>query len=312
MFSGRRISRDEGQQYLRNLVRLFLIHLVSALAGDIEAIHQLRVYGRRLRVALPLLAVKPAGKRVRRARRLLRGVIRAAGASRDRDVSLELLETGLTGHPQITREGRALRARLRNSARLARKRLPRQLLGTDIYRLRTALRVMLGRCVPREEALARITPLCNAEREILHAELPEQGQRFEPVKLHGLRRRLRRLRYAAEFQDQMMDRKTGAAAMFRRMQTQLGQMHDHWVLAQWLQAQGESSMQRGQPQLALAARRLRLHVLKSAHERHREWLEENPAQQLESALWPMTAVVPHMQAAEEAGDDTTLHQSGHG
>ena len=53
-------------------------HLPKGLAGDEEAIHQMRIAGRRLRVALPLVARKPDGRRVKRALGVLRELTRTA------------------------------------------------------------------------------------------------------------------------------------------------------------------------------------------------------------------------------------------
>jgi len=71
---------------LRRKVKALFRHFPAALTGHEEAIHQLRVSGRRLRIALPLLVAKPDGRRAERACRLLRQLTRAAGSSRDLDV----------------------------------------------------------------------------------------------------------------------------------------------------------------------------------------------------------------------------------
>ena len=53
---------DRASPLLRERVRAVFKQLPKGLAGDEEAIHQMRVAGRRLRVALPLLARKPRGQ----------------------------------------------------------------------------------------------------------------------------------------------------------------------------------------------------------------------------------------------------------
>src|SRR5206468_7819588 len=83
-------SPDRSSSLLKQRIRSVFKHLPKGLAGDEHAIHQMRVAGRRLRVALPLFARKPGGRRVRRALAVLRALTRTAGASRDLDVSLEL------------------------------------------------------------------------------------------------------------------------------------------------------------------------------------------------------------------------------
>src|SRR5262245_48114862 len=88
--------RDGGaRRLLRAKVREVFRHLPKALSGDAEAVHQMRVAARRLRVALPLLSLRPDGRRVRRAVTLLRDLTRAAGASRDLDVMLEIVTAAL-------------------------------------------------------------------------------------------------------------------------------------------------------------------------------------------------------------------------
>ena len=90
-----RTPAERASPLLRQRIRAVFKQLPKGLAGDEEAIHQMRVAGRRLRAALPLLARRPGGKRVKRALRVLRELTRAAGQSRDLDVSLELLQEHL-------------------------------------------------------------------------------------------------------------------------------------------------------------------------------------------------------------------------
>src|SRR6476646_11094474 len=76
----------------RGKIRDVFSHLPKAMTGDEDAIHELRVAGRRLRAALPHLARKPEGRRVRRAILGVKELTRAAGASRDLDVMLACVE----------------------------------------------------------------------------------------------------------------------------------------------------------------------------------------------------------------------------
>ena len=74
------------------------------MAGDEEAVHQIRVCSRRLRVALRLLAGKPEGKRAHRVQRLLAQLTRTVGSARDLDVMLatfdERLRQGIPHGPR--------------------------------------------------------------------------------------------------------------------------------------------------------------------------------------------------------------------
>ncbi len=129
---------------LRERVRAVFRHLPKGLAGDEEAIHQMRVAGRRLRVALPLLAKKPEGRRVQRALRVLRALTRTAGASRDLDVSIELLAERLRSVAPLDAEQRRLRSRLRGVRAYSRTRMAEALMDLEIARLRRDLRAVLG------------------------------------------------------------------------------------------------------------------------------------------------------------------------
>ena len=84
----------------------------KALVGDVEAVHDLRVAARRLRIALVLLADKPDGRRARRAQRTLRDLAAAAGRGRDLDVGIAILDAQPaavgSGHERLKRALRAI------------------------------------------------------------------------------------------------------------------------------------------------------------------------------------------------------------
>ena len=106
---------DRCTPILRERIRALFKRFPKALAGDAESIHQLRVAGRRLRVALPLLARKPRGRRVRRASSILGELTRGAGGSRDLDVSLEILDQHIAELTRRSPELTLLRRRLRGA-----------------------------------------------------------------------------------------------------------------------------------------------------------------------------------------------------
>ncbi|HEY6554694.1 MAG TPA: CHAD domain-containing protein, partial [Vicinamibacteria bacterium] len=130
---------------LRQRIRAVFRHLPKGLAGDEEAIHQMRVAGRRLRAALPLLARKPEGRRVHRALRVLRELARTAGASRDLDVGLELLTDRLHAVSPVDPEQRLLRTRLRAARARSRTRMAEALMDLEIARLRRDLRAVVAK-----------------------------------------------------------------------------------------------------------------------------------------------------------------------
>src|SRR3989442_14152321 len=75
---------------VRGRIKDLFKNLPLAMAGQEEAVHQIRVASRRLRVMLPMAALKPKGQRVKRAVRRFKDLTRVAGESRDLDVALSL------------------------------------------------------------------------------------------------------------------------------------------------------------------------------------------------------------------------------
>ena len=76
-----------------NVVAHFLPLAAGSAAKDIEHVHQLRVASRRAASALELFALCLPKKLEKRLRRLLRTLRRAAGAARDWDVFLTMLQS---------------------------------------------------------------------------------------------------------------------------------------------------------------------------------------------------------------------------
>jgi len=277
---------DRASPLLRERVRTVFKRLPKGLAGDEEAVHEMRVAGRRLRVAVPLLAKRPDGKRVKRAVRVLRELTRAAGASRDLDVSLDLLNAYLGGQGALSAEVIALRRRLRAARTRSRARMAEALMDLEIARLRRDLRKVLER---RADGLftilGRIRATRDQEGQALLAGFEGLGDRYDPVALHALRRQARRLRYTAEIHDTLMrDEASNAPRLFKALQEQIGALHDVHVLAGWLQSQGRAAAERGQTALAEAASALQAAFEERARELHRELLATGPTEIASRAL----------------------------
>jgi CHAD domain-containing protein len=284
----RRRPDDLTTSLLKQRIRAVFRQFPKGLAGDEEAIHQLRVAGRRLRTALPLLARKPDGKRVTRALRLLRDVGRTAGASRDRDVSLALFEKRLKGVEEPTAEQRVLLRRLRAARSRSRGRLAEGLLDLEIAGLRRDLRKVLERgAADVFTVLRRVAEARETGGSALIAGLAEIGDRYEPEAIHGLRRRGRQLRYAAEVAAHVRPEATEAAPLWKAMQDAIGDLHDHQVLARWLTTQAVAAAARGQSALAAAAWTEHAAALEEAQRRHREFLDSRPEELVARALQAM-------------------------
>ena len=205
-----------------------------ALVGKVEAVHDLRVAARRLRVALTLLAGKPNGRRARRAQRTLRALAAAAGRGRHLDVGIAILEAQPAavgvGHDRLKRALRASRARARVLSREA-------LLDLDIARLRRDLRACAAYTgVDRDVILGRLAALQQSEETTIAQELSTNQRRPDTDALHGARRSARRLRYAAEIADLLQGTHSGAPDTWRLRQNRLGEIQDRYVLAAWLES----------------------------------------------------------------------------
>lgn len=268
-------------------------HLPNGLAGDEEAIHQMRIAGRRLRVALPLVARRPDGGRVKRALGVLRQLTRTAGASRDLDVGLELYKERLQAVEQPSPEQLVLRRRLRTSRSRSRSRMAEALMDLEIARLRRNLRAILAR---RGEVvftvLARVRDLRDSLGAALLAELAEIGDRLDPAALHLLRRRARRLRYASEVSDAIRGEESGAPALWKQLQDRIGTLHDRHVLAGWLDAQAKAADKKGQGVLGAAALAEHAFFVEETRRLHQQLLESRPADLAGHALDAMGRTRP--------------------
>jgi CHAD domain-containing protein len=276
---------DRTTPQLKQRLRGVFHRLPKALAGDEEQIHQLRVAGRRLRVALPLLARRPEGKRVRRALSILRQLTRAAGGSRDLDVAIALFDGQARdmGAPSLQRT--VLRRRLRAARARSRSRMAEALLDLEIARLRRDLRVIVAR---RGEGLFLVLRRLGETRDALGQEaldlLESLGPRFDPVALHRLRIRLRRLRYLAEVAEALKGQQRAVTEDLKVVQDQLGLVQDAHVLSEWFARQAAAAGARDQAALRAEAEAQQAWFLEASHGHHRGFLALAPADLVRRAL----------------------------
>jgi CHAD domain-containing protein len=229
-------------------------HFPLALTGDEEAIHQLRVSGRRLRVALTLLPGKPDGRRAERARNLLRQLTRTAGSSRDLDVLLTSYDERLRAQPSRTPEQKLLRLRLASARRRGRARMIESLLDLPIARLRADLAALIVRGGPPPSVVCeRFAAASQRELRFLQEGFAALGPQLDPEELHALRRRARRVRYAVEVFDQVRNFTSAATKPWKVLQDLIGVIHDHHVLATWFDTQAKADRAAGKAELAATA-----------------------------------------------------------
>jgi CHAD domain-containing protein len=279
---------DRAALLLDDRVTRVFRELPGAVAGQEEPVHQVRVAGRRLRVALPLLARKGGRGRMRRALRVLRRLTRAVGEGRDMDVILGLFEDRLANVKAASAEQRALLSRLRAARARARAQIAEEVLDLDIDGLRRDLRRLLRRGAARGPGvLARVHALREAEGAELLRGFSRVGERYLPEALHALRRRVRRLRYAAEVEDVVRGEESRAPVLWKRLQDGIGVIHDHHVLARWFDEQARLAAGRDNTLLVRAARRERRAMIGLARLLHRALLETKPADLALRALQAM-------------------------
>jgi len=277
---------DRATPLLRERIRAVFRRMPRALAGDEEALHQMRIAARRLRVALPLLARKPEGRRVRRSLRVLRQVTRSAGASRDLDVGVALLAE--RRDVAATPEWALLRRRMRAARARSRTRMADALLDLEIAALRRHLRAVLAM---RAEGVFLVLRRLRETRAALGAEvlasIEALGDRFDHVGLHRLRIRVRRLRYLGELADSFRGQASAAPVELKGLQDQLGLIHDAFVLSAWFGRQATAAQSRGQQELAREARAHKAFFLEASHAHHRAFLAQSPAEAVRRALAAM-------------------------
>jgi len=269
------------KQRMRGLFR----YLPKALAGDEEAVHQMRVSGRRLRVALLLLAAKPGGRRTRRALATLRSLTRAAGTGRDLDVGVVLLEAAPSDASTSDREH--VRRRLRDARYRSRHRMAEALLDVDIARLRRDLRRIAGRGTADTLAvLDRIEAMGGMLGRSIFVGFERAQTSFDAEALYRVRREARRLRYAVEVNDALRGSSSAAPGLLKDVQERIGALHDNHVLAAWLSALA-SRPRGGSDALRAEARLLSEGFENRCRACHRDLLESGPAARVAAAIEAM-------------------------
>lgn len=276
---------DKTSSLLKNRIRLVFRHLPKGLGGDEESVHQVRVAGRRLRVALPVLARKPRGRRVKRALVILRDLTRAAGLGRDLDVIVSLYERRLADIQDPTPEQLALRRRLRAARTRSRTRMADALMDIEIAGVRRDLRRVVARGAEGVfTVMARLRDSRDAEGAALLAGFQEIGDRYDPVALHALRRATRRMRYAAEVSDALRGEDSEAPALLKGLQDAIGSLHDNHVLVTWLERQARATPGRASSAVAEAAHAEQAFFEEEGRRLHAELLERRPADVVARAL----------------------------
>jgi CHAD domain-containing protein len=147
--------------------------------------------------------------------------------------------------------------------------------------------------------LGRIAALRETQRAALLRGWSRVGDRYLPDALHALRRRIRRLRYAAELEDALRKEESRAPALWKRLQDAIGGIHDHHLLAAWCDGQARAAEARRREPLALAARREARFFRAEGRRLHRAFVAGHPGDLALRALEAMRH--PSPRAARRRG-----------
>jgi CHAD domain-containing protein len=211
----------------------------TAIAGEIEPVHQIRVAVRRLRATVQLCAGALHGSRVRTYKRDLPWLGQAAGAVRDCDVIEALirecggrLDPALAGALTPLCDALAIGRRAAHAAFVEELRTKRYAQMCDRLAhplLRRALPATAAGC----SAPAMIAPIARSVRKA--------GKRIggdaPPELFHRLRVRIKRLRYALEMLAEMGAKRSRKALLrLEQMQELLGMHQDVVSTTAWLRA----------------------------------------------------------------------------
>lgn len=261
---------------LRPRVGAVLALVDPALWGGVDDVHDFRVAARSLRAALRTLARKRRGF-VEKTRRALQRATRSLADARDRDVGRSLLAR----RPAPTPEAAALRRRLTGLAESERR------LG--LARAATLWPAALDRRLidlleHGEASVETVIRRTRAEawqhRRRAIETLKALGHRYDPARLHELRRRVRSLRYAIEVLAEVDSGAGARVIQLKPLQSALGDIQDRIVLSHWL-AGLAPRFRRTDPSLARALRAEAAAYRAQSMEAHAAFLKLKPAQVLE-------------------------------
>lgn len=219
---------DLARQFLaRGVGNLLRLDRDVRRGRDVEAVHQMRVTVRHLRSELRVVDNALRARPTDRLESELRWLGRSLGRLRDTDVLIALL-----ADPTLPRSA-AVDARL-ESDRAREARDVSRALSSDRYRrlvealAAAALRPPLRRRGPRD-ALAVLAPGLTKEIARLEAAAGALGPSPALEELHALRILVKRCRYTCELAIGVVPGTKRAGADLERVQTVLGDLHDHAV-----------------------------------------------------------------------------------
>lgn len=249
-----------------------------AHGGHVQSVHDFRVAARSLRAALRILTRRPESVLVLNTREALGQSIRSLADVRDRDVGHALLAR----LPAETQSQTALKRRASSLCESDRQRGLAHCLAIWPRRLD---RLLVGLLERKEPPLKVIIRRARAEawqqRRRAIDMITALGRRYDPERLHQLRIRIRRVRYALEVLAEVDLSAHPRLVLLKPLQSGLGVGQDRIVLSDWLN-QKAAEFRWTDASVASYLRREAAGYRAQAALSHRAFLKLRPREALES------------------------------
>jgi CHAD domain-containing protein len=225
-------NRTALERLLHDRLRKFMSLLPKVLAEDsVEAVHDLRVWSRRLQQVVSTLSTDPLTSETRTMVRALRRARRVLGGWRDCDVLIDLLERKArrVRNPEEKKAYAMIRdlalSKRDRGIRRARRKLANRKLFTLGHRAEKFLEE-LARGEGHDAAEVMASSAAQGYAEWRRA-LSRACESFDPLEVHAFRIRTKQLRYRIELVRDLGERDAESALDFlKSLQDVLGAWHD--------------------------------------------------------------------------------------
>ena len=207
------------------------------IRGDAEAIHDARVWSRRLQQILRVLFPKPVSKKTRKLTRRLRRVRRALGDCRNLDVVVELVreKIAMASNPVVRDAWDRLKVHLQEKRIRELNRAREDLAGYDIVDFVNRAQALLCSVESSKEAQKTLGESINQAFADWEEAVDNARENQEPNQLHALRIAGKRLRYRIELLAECGESSAKSRIQaLKTLQDQLGQWHDRQILLQFV------------------------------------------------------------------------------
>jgi len=207
------------------------------VSGRATGLHKTRVASRRIREALPIVAVAAPTPKVKKLNRKMRALTRCLGPIRELDVELDILERDAGGDGLSGRALQIVRREIASQRQAFCEALKEDAPVPDLKKLLKKLeRIAEGKPEKKgsktagkfeAEWRARLAARLLRRAKRLGAALEDAGPLYAPVRLHDVRISTKKLRYALEIaRDAGVSAATQPLKFLKRHQDRLGHLHD--------------------------------------------------------------------------------------